>query len=362
MVDNKKLSVTASERLELLRFPLIVCVVFIHASETTVHLSDQVIGVREHAFAAGLVMDLISQCLARTAVPLYFLIAGYLFFLGFEWSWQNYLAKLKTRVRTLLIPFLFWNLLTLAMWGLFQHWSVTQSLFSGSHVDVARMGWRDGMAAIWGIGREPIAYQFWFIRDLMALVVLTPLIAALLHNKAVASVTLVVLFLCRTLGWWFGFPSIEATSLFVLGGFLACSGIGLFVVDTVALPLMLLYPVVLVADAVTFNDGMAWFHKFDSTLGVAVFLCLSATAHRYGPIRRSLLALSLSSFFIYAAHEPLLMLSRKMAYKLLAPESDWSVLGLYFMVPIAVIGVLLLTRRGLLRVAPGFMSLITGGR
>ena len=197
----------------------------------------------------------------------------------------------------------------------------------------------------------------------MALVVLTPLITALLHHKWVAWVSLAALFACQGQDiWWVRAPLIEATSFFVLGGFLARSRIGLFALDALAVPLLLAYPIVLVADAATANDSVGWLNKLDITLGVPAFLCLSAIAHRLGPVRRLLLALSPASFFVYAAHEPLLMLSRKMAYKLLAPDSDWVALGLYFAVPVTVIWVLLALRRGLMRTVPAFLRVITGGR
>lgn len=45
------------------------------------------------------------------AVPTFFLISGFLFFVNFqEWSWEGYKKKMSSRVKTLLIPYVFWNI------------------------------------------------------------------------------------------------------------------------------------------------------------------------------------------------------------------------------------------------------------
>lgn len=75
-----RLDSESSLRISLIRFPLIVCVVFIHAYGSTVGMAGMQIGVTNTNFAADFVRNIISQGIARTAVPLFFLISGYLFF------------------------------------------------------------------------------------------------------------------------------------------------------------------------------------------------------------------------------------------------------------------------------------------
>ena len=66
-----------SSRLKALRFPLIVGVVFIHAYATKVLLEGgRQVGTEQVGFAVSFVRNLISQGIARVAVPMFFLMSG----------------------------------------------------------------------------------------------------------------------------------------------------------------------------------------------------------------------------------------------------------------------------------------------
>ena len=73
-----------SLRLGMLRFPLIVGVVFIHARLMAADFINAKDGAGYHV--SDFVQHLISEGVAHTAVPLLFLMSGYLFFNGFESS------------------------------------------------------------------------------------------------------------------------------------------------------------------------------------------------------------------------------------------------------------------------------------
>lgn len=78
----------------------------------------------------------ISRILASVAVPLFFFISGYLFFFRTTFSVDVYKKKLKSRIKTLLIPYLFWNFVVLV-----GHWIVTVlspvQLTSGAYKQVS---------------------------------------------------------------------------------------------------------------------------------------------------------------------------------------------------------------------------------
>ena len=60
-----------------------------------------------------------SYGLCASAVPLFFLISGFLYFKGCEsqFGLKDYMAKNRKRLRTLLIPYLLWNIFTLLLFG-----------------------------------------------------------------------------------------------------------------------------------------------------------------------------------------------------------------------------------------------------
>jgi peptidoglycan/LPS O-acetylase OafA/YrhL len=91
------LSPGSSLRISLLRFPLIVGVVFIHNYEATVGFTNgtMAIGLSQNNFVSEFIRYLISHGIAGLVVPTFFLMSGYLF-----------LSDLYGRKKTLSVVFL----------------------------------------------------------------------------------------------------------------------------------------------------------------------------------------------------------------------------------------------------------------
>ena len=102
--DNSILSKTIS----LLRFPLAFMVVWSHVSFTVNIDGLQKLAIFEHSGYAYFRTCSI-ECFASISVPLFFFISGFLFFYKTEWSKKEaYISKLRKRVKSLLVPYLFW--------------------------------------------------------------------------------------------------------------------------------------------------------------------------------------------------------------------------------------------------------------
>lgn len=350
-----------SERLDVMRFPLIVGVVFIHAYGSSVGLAGGAVG-SEVGFGATLIQDLISKGMARTAVPLFFLMSGYLFFQAWELSRPGYVAKLRSRVPTLLVPFLFWNMVVLAVVASAQLLPITQQYFSGKHEPIYQYDWWEMLSALLGIGRMPVAYQFWFIRDLMLLVVAAPLIYVLVRRQRFLFST--ILGAIWLVGEWpLYMPSIEALFFFCAGAALALSGSRLFIADGMGRWLGALYVVLLAADmTLRGQEYHGLVHRLAILVGVMCMLCLSGWIVDSDAWRQRLVRLSATSFFVFAAHEPLITIARKVAYKVIRPNSDVEVLVLYFLLPALTCAVLVVVYRMLSMLSPRLLRVITGGR
>ena len=114
MAYSKSYTNSISQTISFLRFPLIVAVVYIHFN-----ISRK--GISLHGINYGtdnpdwylFTINLVSSVIASIAVPLFFFISGYLFFLQKEFNRQEYLRKLQKRVKTLLVPYLLWNLIAI---------------------------------------------------------------------------------------------------------------------------------------------------------------------------------------------------------------------------------------------------------
>jgi surface polysaccharide O-acyltransferase-like enzyme len=354
----------SSLRLSILRFPLIVGVIFIHNAESIVQFAK---GTSEGASSVNLfnefVRNLISNGIATTAVPLFFLMSGYFFFRGFHSFRHDYIRKINSRVHTLLIPFLIWNILTLIVFAVVQSLPATQSYLSGRNSLIAMFNVYDYIEAIFGINRLPIAYQFWFIRDLMVLALLAPVINFFI-NRRLQLYYISLITACWLTGVWpIHVPSAEAALFFSIGSTVAYNKKSMFELDDYCRPVVIAYLVLLVADILSKGTELGlYLHRIGVIMGVASALCLTKSAVLHVNLKESLLNLSGISFFIYAAHEPLLMTVRKIAYKLIQPNSSFSNLALYFLIPISVIILLVAVYRICERNFPNATRILTGGR
>ena len=357
-----KLGAEVSERITLLRFLLIVGVVFIHAYDVEIKVSGEVLGVSRPDGLAAFTRDLISQGIARTAVPLFYLLAGYFFFWNFEWSAKNYATKLKSRLHTLLIPFLCWSGLNLAFLAVAQNAALTKSYFSGVNQPVSEYSFYDYVNQIIGLEGFPVAYQFWFIRDLMVVVLFAPVIY--LCIKSAPRIILALLLSLWFFNQWLWYiPSVGAVTFFYAGAFMALNKRDLFGLDLHSKKFLIAYVVVLIGD--TFSKHASWsdhLNRLGILLGMIAVLSLTQSFVRIAWIRSSLLWASSGSFFVFAIHEPLLRILRKISYTMIKPTSDLSVLALYFVIPVVVIGLSLLIFIFLKAATPRFLRVITGGR
>lgn len=103
-----------SKTIDFLRFPLIVGVILIHTSPASLVVN----GTYQDAISVypvySTLYTLCSQILARLAVPIFFIISGFLFFYHTPvFDKSAYWSKLKKRARTLLVPYLLWNALVI---------------------------------------------------------------------------------------------------------------------------------------------------------------------------------------------------------------------------------------------------------
>lgn len=172
--DQKKMSSTIS----WLRFPLIFGVVFIHCSRygRTLEIDwENFDGMQFYYF----LQNILSELLPLVCVPTFFFISGYLFFFKLEkLDKSTYFNKLRRRVRTLLIPYILWNLLAILL--LFSY-AIRSKGFSFS--EITGFNWIDafiGMipnhkaddTSILGLALRqnkmyPADGPLWYVRDLI---------------------------------------------------------------------------------------------------------------------------------------------------------------------------------------------------
>jgi fucose 4-O-acetylase-like acetyltransferase len=356
-----------SNVITFLRFPLIVGVVFIHNVHSTTVMSGgvEVGNVMENLPIFYFTTKFISLILVR--VPLFFFISGFLFFRNTEgFTCQNYLKKLKNRGRTLLIPYLFWNITAALIYYIARNIPALTEWFS-KNVEYNLQYLLDCMWSIKNsetVTRGPIAGQFWFVRDLMVAVVLSPVIYFYLNKTKIYGILL--LGMLWFLDWWFNVTglSIIAIFFFVAGAWFSINKRN--IVDDMGKVQQwsyILYPLLVIADLFTGDCAVnSFIHRAGILVGIVFWINLVAHLLRTKKIGVNLFLAS-SSFFLFAIHDPFLLSKiRKVLYIIFNPQSDLVITALYFLLVAVVVFIALGLYYVLKRFMPKFTAIITGGR
>lgn len=344
-----------SQTIAFLRFPLIVAVVLIHTEP----------GVPAGIVGNGvylLVRNLISEVVSAVAVPLFFFISGYLFYANGRFGIKAYGDKMKKRVHTLLIPYLLWNLLVLFILYFKQEISPTGNK---DVIDIARFSIADWLRVFWDYrsGVYPMCAQFWFLRDLMVVMVMSPVIYyGIRFGKILFPLALG---LCWMSDFWIHLTGLSSTSFFF---FSAGSYFGINKIDFVKFfapaekSVLMLYPVSCVLVLMLFDSPLSvYLLRLSILLGIVA--AITATSHFIADKRWKVNNfLSESSFFIYAYHQVFLAFLVKMLMAFFSPRTDFGLLSVYFASAFGIILIGLAIYFLMRRCFPRVTSVLTGGR
>ncbi len=299
--------------------------------------------------------------IARVAVPLFALTAGLLYFRSDDGSLASYRTKLRQRVRTVAVPYLIIGSVAFACWLLVAR-------LTGGELE---LGWND-LITTWIL--HPPAQQLWFLRDLMVLVLIAPLIRMVCVRRVICPIfaaALIVAWAANVqvfpiVGGWH-LIHIETMLFFTIGCLASLhprwiEGLGrvsgMTVVFTSALWLALIGARITVKAnfdiwyASAYGPADLMLHQASILVGSAALLMI---AFRLRHPR--LIQLSGASFFVYLVHEyPLRAVVRHLGDRVMDHDiSSWVEL------PIVLIGCFA-TAVILSRAAPTAVGILTGGR
>ncbi|MDY3090434.1 MAG: acyltransferase [Porphyromonas sp.] len=169
-----------------LRFPATLLVIASHCVITLRNTSIPLEFSSENIF---LMLEHLCLSFGPTAVALFSLITGYFFFYKLQsFEASVYYGEVKKRISSLLVPYLLWNLI--AFGALYAKNSIAQhyGVDFGYNADEQ---WLINNTPFWElISIRPIDYPLWYIRDIIYLVILSPLIYLLIRNRRVGIVAL----------------------------------------------------------------------------------------------------------------------------------------------------------------------------
>ena len=359
-----------SKTINFARITLIVGLIFLHYGgyPNTLRSPFDGVDIQQHQVATFL--NSFVLFFFFSVVPLLSIISGWLFFSFPEGEKLPFRRRTARRFKSLYLPLVFWNglffILLLALYKLFPGNALTESI----EFNFANANWKTYINAIFALTDRPIAFQFWFVRDLFATVLVSPILWIFLRRAPFISLTIL------TLVWLSGyvvpgFLRMDVPLFFYIGGLLCVRKMPLEVslrttvilasVYILMVAIRALAPYFLVDSTYQTSGTLAAATRAMRLVGViacwGIFLRLSPTKLGEAVARYSSLA-----FFLHSAHYPLLAAVKIVLWKVTPTDTDGWMLMHYFASVIITTAIGLGTGLILARHAPGLFALFNGGR
>ncbi len=341
-----------SEKIKVVSFFSIILVLYIHSD---FHDYPYEIAGMKLNF---LLQDIISDKIGRCAVPMFYMISGYLFFFNAE-KISVILKKMRKRVHTLLIPYVI-ACLFYPLCLLFLEVTPGISQFVNSRFSGQLQQPMEELLRYLFYGKDggfPCAFHLWFLRDLILLVCVSPILYYLRRyiHKGVIVGCLLLLTLTEIRHY------IPAFAAF---WFMAGDAFLIHLKKFKSIWIVILFIVFSIAELSYDSEVWQWLNIPITMLGVAAFWnlydCLVGVNFKLE--EHSLLKKTCGfTFFIYLFHNPTLNIPRKLLVMILG-NSSLGFAGAYLLSPwlfiMIAVPIAILFKKWM----PRFYMLLVGGR
>lgn len=339
-----------------------VLVVFLHSYNITVKFTTGALNT--HSEINYVLQELISNGFTRIAVPVFFIISGYLFFINFKNSPGDYFNKCQKRFRTLLIPYLFWSSFTILFYFVLQLIPQFSTFFTNELIKNYSAN-----KLITTLLINPIPYQLWFLRNLIVFVIVSPIFFFFVRYVKVYSLIIVlILWFLDALVWFITFESIF---FFLIGAYLGVQKNDLdtikYVKKNYSWILLIVWVIlnilkVLLSVHNFYPVAVNVLHKVNILVGLCtVWLLYDKFFYNVDLSKSKLLHICNYTFFFYLTHEPVLTIIKKVLF-VFGGNSAVSFITIYFAAPVITICFCILTGKVLRKITPGIYYIIAGGR
>jgi succinoglycan biosynthesis protein ExoH len=305
-----------------------------------------------------------------SAVPLLSMVSGWLFF-SFEADEAVHalFERIRKRIGSLYLPLVAWNLLYLALAVIaFAGWP-GNAFLAALDFQPSEASPGEYANAVFALTGHPLAFQFWFVRDLLVTVLVSPLLWLALRHAPYAGMAVL------GVAWLVGhdlfiFFRTDVAFFFYLGGFLRMKKLSLEIGRGATVLLVLVYVALVILRslaplAIDMDPARPqWLDAATRAMrpiGVLACwgLCLRLAATRIGGVIAQYGGLS---FFMFATHFPLIAGVKQLLWPLLPWQSDGWLIAHYVASVTVTVAVGLGAGLTLAHFAPGVFAWMNGGR
>lgn len=284
----------------------------------------------------------------KLSVPIFLLISGYLFFRegSYVLTKELWISKLKKRISSLLVPYLLWNFIGYIIYAIKVGFSLEDFFHSFWVIDIPGRS-----------GSSPIDGPLWYVRNLMIMVVISPIIAYMIKY------TKWYLILIMTILWIIQIPPFNkgigiAFYFFSLGGYLRVFDYHVENLQRYAKYLILAYPIYVIYAFLMQSNSNCWDFQFGIILGIVAIFSLTMHFIKCGNGNsKTTQILSETSFFIYCLHDLLLQFLKPFFSEILG-TGDFAYISLILVDIALCLGFFYVLKR----ISPKVTSLLMGGR
>lgn len=164
-----------SDKIKILSFVSIILVLYIHSGFH--NIPSEIQGMCFNYY----LQESISNMVGRCAVPLFYVISGYLFFLHTDGGVSAVLLKMRRRIKTLLIPFVIAALFFPFFFLCMELFPFTRNFINGDMAfsDNLQLPLGEIIKSLFYAANgttAPWAFHLWFLRNLIMIVMVSPLL------------------------------------------------------------------------------------------------------------------------------------------------------------------------------------------
>lgn len=353
-------------RISYLRLVLVLALVFLHYGGVYGSEYSPYRGYQGQEFPIASILISFVLYLGFTAVPAMSAISGLLFFRGATRDVApDFMRKWRRRAVTLVLPFLLWSF-GLAAVAYTAH-LVEPGLFAPDFSTENRHPWHMLADALLGATRTPVAFQLWFIRDLIVTIAVSPIIWLLIGRAPrVTLASLAILWVADHDLWIF--QRLDVLLFFCVGAACAMHGFRPDLPRRWILPVFILFLVVVMGRTVApyfLGYAQGWGLEI-ATAAMRVLGALAvwnmASLVLDGAFAAWTQRNSYLAFFIHAAHYPPILFVKILLARIVNTETESGQIVLYGLTVAITISLCIVSGRLLQRWMPGAFRVLSGGR